>query len=660
MAYRVIADHIRTLTIALTDGATPSAEGRGYVLRRVLRRAVRYGREILHGPPGFFHKLVDSVIETLGDAFPTLRSNTDDVKNLIKEEEEQFGRTLDRGIRQFKTCAKKGGNISGDDAFLLYTTYGFPVDLTQLMAEEEKIEVDLAAFEAKMESERKKSRESRSAKGSKDMSLKANETDKLISGMKLKVTDDSLKYKWDTQGDGDEYEAKVLAIYDGDKFIDKCSSSVAVAGLVLDKTPLYAEAGGQIYDTAEIKSASGVEFRVQDAQKYSGYVLHVGNVQNAGDLKVGDKVTVKVDYTRRSLVAKNHTATHILNFALRQVLGGKVDQKGSLVDEGKLRFDFSHPKPIELDELKKIEDICNQEIQKAHIIHYREVELKKAQAINGLRAVFGENYPDPVRVLSVGPTIDNLLNDTATPWGAQHSVEFCGGTHVHSSKEIYKFVLLLEEGIAKGVRRIVAVTGPQAAVEATLKSKALRVEVDEARMLSGALLDRKIADLRTNVGQDKEVSLIMKKDMLTEIDNLKAGQLKAGKASTKEFEKRARGEGDRLGQEASGASGNTFVGIVDAGPGCDDAKCLSFAMETATKRCPDKAILLLSNAGGSKLAVNAVVPNKMLDQMSAKVWSGKVLDAVGGKGGGKDDKAQGQVADPSKLDLAVQVARSYP
>lgn len=657
MAYRVIADHIRTLTIALTDGATPSNEGRGYVLRRVLRRAVRYGREILGAPPGFFHQLVDSVIETLGDAFPSLKTNTDDVKNLIKEEEEQFGRTLDRGIRELKNRAKKGA-ITGEDAFVLYSSFGFPVDLTELMCDELKVKLDMPGFEKKMEEFRQSTKKKKS-KGAVDMSLKANECDQLIKGMKLKTTDESLKYDWDSKGDGKEHDAKILAIYNGKDFVKEVTSSAEVAGVVLDKTALYAEQGGQIFDTAEIKSASGVEFQVEDAQKYAGYVLHVGAVTSGGALKVGDKVSVKVDFTRRSLVAKNHTATHILNYALRQVLGNKIDQKGSLVDEGKLRFDFSHNKPVEVEEMRKIEEICNQEIQKAHVIHFREVELAKAEAINGLRAVFGEKYPDPVRVVSVGPKIDSLLSDAKTTWGAQHSIEFCGGTHVQNTNEIYKFVLLLEEGVAKGVRRIVAVTGPQAAVEATLKSKSLRGDVDEARTMKGALLDKRIGELRNIVGEDKEVSYLMKKDMLVELDNLKVGTLKAGKEASKEQEKKAREVGTTLGQEASKAKGDTFVGVVDCGAGCDDGKCLGFAMEVASKACPDKAIFMASSAGG-KLAVLALVPKALQGKLSAKAWTSKALDAVGGKGGGKDDRAQGQCPDPSKLDEAVALAKSYP
>uniref|UniRef100_A0A6U6N1A9 Alanine--tRNA ligase n=1 Tax=Zooxanthella nutricula TaxID=1333877 RepID=A0A6U6N1A9_9DINO len=660
MAYRVIADHIRTLTIALTDGATPSNEGRGYVLRRVLRRAVRYGIEILGAKEGFFHQLVDSVILTLGDAFPSLKQNTEDVKNLIKEEEYQFARTLERGTRELKTRAKKG-NVTGEDAFILYSSFGFPVDLTELMCDELKVSLDKPGFEKAMEEFRKSSTKKK-ATGKIDMSLKANEIDKLKKeqGLGDNPTIDASKYDWDSaNGTGKDHSAKVLAIYDGKDFIKEVTSAIQIAGVVLDKTACYAEQGGQTFDTAEIRSASGAEFHVEDAQKYSGFVLHVGVVKGGAALKVGDSVTLTVDYGRRALVAKNHTATHILNFALRQVLGSKVDQKGSLVDECKLRFDFSHNKPVEVDEMKRIEEICNQQIQKQLQIHYRDVELQKAQGINGLRAVFGEAYPDPVRVVSVGPTIDNLLGDNKTPWGMQNSIEFCGGTHVNNSSEIYKFVLLMEEGIAKGVRRIVAVTGPTAAVEATLKSKNLRLEVDEAKALKGAILDQKIGEVRKKLDGDKEVSYTMKKDMIKELDELKKGTLKAGKEASKEMEKKAREVGDTLAKEANAASGNSFVGIVDCGAGSDDGKCTGFAMESVTKACTDKAIFLASGAGG-KLAVLAVVPAALQGSMSAKAWTSKVLDAIGGKGGGKDDRAQGQCGDASKLDEAVKIAKSYP
>eukprot|EP00438_Fugacium_kawagutii_P001649 Skav236320 [mRNA] locus=scaffold97:136373:142711:+ [translate_table: standard] len=264
----------------------------------------------------------------------------------------------------------------------------------------------------------------------------------------------------------------------------------------------------------------------------AGYVLHIGQVDTKGDMKVGDTVTIKVDYTRRSLVAKNHTATHILNYALRQVLGEKVDQKGSLVTEDKLRFDFSHGKPVDVKELRKIEEICNEMIQKSCVVHFRDVALDTAKAITGLRAVFGETYPDPVRVVSVGPKIDDLLTDKKTPWGMQNSVDFDG---------------------FKG-------------------------------MSPGSELDKCIGDLRKKVTEDS-IQIIQPWRATVEAK----GSLKAGKEQTKKFEGKAKEDGEKLGKEAAAASGPTFVGVVQAGAGCDDAKVLTPAMEAATKQCSDKA-----------------------------------------------------------------------
>jgi alanyl-tRNA synthetase len=595
------------------------------------------------------------VLLTLGDAFPSLKENPQDVKAIIKEEEEQFGRTLQNGLAKFAVFAKKGA-ISGDDAFTLATSYGFPVDLTELMAEEVNVKVDKEGFEAKMEASKEASRKGGGFKAHKEMQLLAAQTDTLINSKKLARTDDKLKYDWDTKGDGKEHKAKVVAIYDGKDFPTKASVGPNAVGLVLDKTPCYAEQGGQTFDICEITSKSAA-FKCENTQTYAGYVLHVGEIEK-GEIKVGDEVTVKVDYARRALIAKNHTATHILNYALRQVLGPKVDQKGSLVDEYKLRFDFSYKGVIEPAELVKIEEICNQQIAQAHKVQYQECKLDLAQGIVGLRAVFGETYPDPVRVVSVGPPIDKLLKDKATNWGEMNSIEFCGGTHVANSSEIYKFVIQIDEGVAAGVRRIVAVTGPQAAVEATLRAKRLTVEVDEAKTLSGVFLEKRIKEMREKINTDKDVSLIVKRNMITEIDNLKVNSLKAAKGSTKEIEKKAREVGDRLGTEASNAAGDAFVGVVDCGAGLDDAKVVNFAMEAAQKKCANKALLFLSNANG-KLAILAVVPEDVQGKFKAKDWSGKVLDAVGGKGGGKDDRAQGQAAEPSKLADAEAAARAF-
>jgi alanyl-tRNA synthetase len=653
MAYRVIADHIRNLTIALTDGAIPSSEGRGYVLRRILRRAVRYGRDILKAPAGFFHPLVDSVVETLGEAYPEIKERPQDVKEILKAEEEQFGRTLDKGITQFSKCAKKG-SITAEDAFMLSGSYGFPIDLTELMAEEKGITVDVKGYEEKMANSKAESRGAGNFKGRKDMQLMAAQTDALQKAMSVPVTDESNKYIWDSTGEGEEYTTKVMAIYNGKDFVDSATSGSDSFGLVLEHTPCYAEQGGQIYDTATI-TGSGAEFQADDVQKYAGYVLHIGTVKS-GSIKKGDSVKIKVDYNRRALVAKNHTATHILNFALREVLGEKIDQKGSLVDESKLRFDFAHSKPIERDELAKIEEIVNREIQKAHLVKFKEVPLDAAMKIGGLRAVFGEKYPDPVRVLSVGKDVDTMIADTSQPWGRQVSVEFCGGTHVACSDEIFRFVLQVEEGIAKGVRRIVGVTGPQACGDAALRVKTLTVKFDKTAALKGAELDKMIAEMRGDITQDKDISLVEKKDMIVKLEQISEGQKSAGKAGKKEAEKKAKEAGEKLAADASKAD-KMFVSVVDVGGG-DDAKVLSVAMDALIKKCTDKAIFLLSNSGG-KLALLAAVPASLQGGMSAKAWTDSVLAVIGGKGGGKEDRAQGQVADPTLLDKALAAANAF-
>jgi len=450
--------------------------------------------------------------------------------------------------------------------------------------------------------------------------------------------------------------AKVMAIFDGKVFIESCDSSSDVVGLILDKTPCYAEQGGQIYDTATF-SAKGVDFKCDDIQKYAGYVVHSGVVKS-GKVKVGDAMSVQIDYTRRSLIAKNHTCTHILNYALRQVLGEKIDQKGSLVDEAKLRFDFSHHEQIKLEDLRKIEDIVNTEIQKNHAVNYKEVPLTAARAIGGLRAVFGEAYPDPVRVLSVGPEVPTMLADSKKLWGREYSVEFCGGTHVAHTEEIYRFVLQVEEGIAKGVRRIVGVTGPQAYSDAMLRVQTLTIKLDKAAKLKGGELDKMIADIRTEVNNDKEISLIEKKSMAATVEKLNDGQKAAGKAATKEAEKKAKEAGDLLGDEASKASGDLFVGTITSLAGGEDGKIVAAAIEVAIKKCPDKAILLLSNGSG-KLAVLAVVPKALQEKISAVKWTTCVLDAIGGKGGGSAARAQGQITDASLLDKALAAANAF-
>jgi len=339
------------------------------------------------------------------------------------------------------------------------------------------------------------------------------------------------------------------------------------------------------------------------------------------------------------------------------------DQKGSLVDEFKLRFDFSHPQAVTEEQLAEIEKICNAEIQRKLAVGFQDVALDLAKSIGGLRAVFGEQYPDPVRVVSVGPKIPDML---AAPgkqvagklWGRSASIEFCGGTHVANSSEIYKLVLISEEGIAKGVRRIVAVTSGQAAVEASLRSQKFSVEVAAAADLSGTLLEQQIATLRNDLQAEKEMGLVVRRDLLKQIDDLSRKLLEGKKKGKKEFEQNAKDEGKRLAAEAKKSEGRTFVGVVDAGGGVD-AKCLSCALEVFSKNCDDKAVCLLSNAGGT-LAVLTSSPKTLQGDISARVWFDKIAVAVGAKGGGTADKAQGQCPDASKLDDALSAAANFP
>uniref|UniRef100_A0A8C0YJ80 Alanine--tRNA ligase n=1 Tax=Cyprinus carpio carpio TaxID=630221 RepID=A0A8C0YJ80_CYPCA len=437
MAYRVLADHARTITIALSDGGRPDNTGRGYVLRRILRRAVRYSHEKLGAHKGFFASLVDVVVESLGDAFPELRKDPDMVKDIINEEEEQFLKTLSRGRRILDRKIQSLGDsktIPGDTAWLLYDTYGFPLDLTALIAEERGMGVDMQAFE----DEKKAAQSQGKGSGDEDHIMLDIYAIEELRNKGVAATDDSPKYKY-TSNDNGNYEFEqavgtVLALRRERAFVDEVTTGQE-CGVLLDKTSFYAEQGGQSFDEGYMLREND-SFTVKNTQVRGGYVLHIGTVY--GTLKVGDRLTLHVDEARRRPIMSNHTATHILNFALRSVLG-EADQRGSLVAPDRLRFDFT-----------------TRTLQSNTLYSY------PAKAIQGLRAVFDETYPDPVRVVSIGVPVEELLADPNSPAGSLTSIEFCGGTHLQNSGHAAPFVIVSEEAIAKGIRRIVAVTGAEA------------------------------------------------------------------------------------------------------------------------------------------------------------------------------------------------------
>jgi alanyl-tRNA synthetase len=443
-AYRVIADHVRTLTFALTDGATIGNVGRDYVLRRILRRAERYGVQVLGTGEPFLHKLVPTVVGLMGDVFPELKANPEKVREQIYAEEEGFLRTLNRGIKLFTSLVaqmRKDGRtqITGAEAFKLHDTYGVLIDITLQMAQEQEppLTVDVAGFEQAMEDAKNKARE-----GGKKIDVAA------VKG-ELPPTDDSPKY-----GTA-QVEATVLGWVKDNAVIRSGKLTAGdSAALLLDRTGFYGEQGGQVGDQGTIHGPNGASFEVEDTQRLGETILHLGTL-DAGELKPGDRVLLNQSIRRRVDVMRNHTATHLLNLALKQVLGGDVDQKGSLVDDEKTRFDFSHDKPLTAEQVRAIEDRVNRQIIRDQPVTPVVMPLAEAKKLPGVRAVFGEKYPDPVRVVMIGAekpeqvTLDN-------------SVEFCGGTHVPRTGLIGFFRVTAQEGVAKGVRRITAVTGRKA------------------------------------------------------------------------------------------------------------------------------------------------------------------------------------------------------
>jgi len=647
MAYRVVADHIRTLTIAVSDGATPSNEGRGYVLRRVLRRGVRFGREVLKCKPMFFHGLVDVVVKMLGEAFPNLKEDPERVKAILKEEEELFLQTLDRGCREFESIVKKmkGGKVvSGEDAFLLYSTYGFPVDLTELMAEEKSLTLDKAGYEKAMEQFREDSK-AKKKDNSVDLSLNVNHTNHLLNVAKVPRTDDKPKFDWDAaNGKGKPLSSEIVALWNGKEWLQSIDEKSGTVGIFTAKTPYYAEMGGQIYDMGTIV-AGKCTFNVESCQPYAGFAMHVGTLRS-GTMKIGSKVEMTPNFERRAFIAKNHTATHLLNYALRRVLGDKIDQKGSLVNEDRLRFDFSYNKPIEVEELKRVEEIVNQEIKKQLTVYTQEVPIEKGRGIKNLRAVFGEQYPDMVRVVAIGPDIPGLISGKYGEGGADASIEFCGGTHVANSTNIWGFSLVSEEGIAKGVRRIVAVTGKEAVTSACTRVKQISLALTDVKKLGVSEQEKEVARLRTTLEQDKDTSLLEKKAALKAIDELKAGNLEAGKAATKAAAAAAKTLGTEI---ASAVKNSTFAIRVVPGLLADPKH--SGACLTEARKGHNCGVMIIAPGSGS-VAVNAEVPKGAA--VSAKEWVDAALAVVSGKGGGNEAKAQGKAG--SEDSAAVEAA----
>ncbi|MGE8233059.1 MAG: alanine--tRNA ligase [Stenotrophomonas sp.] len=589
---RVIADHIRACSFLIVDGVLPSNEGRGYVLRRIIRRALRHGWMLGVRQP-FFNKLVPTLIEQMGEAYPELPAQADTVVRALLAEEERFAETLDSGMKIFDDVAAKvsDGVIPGVDAFRLYDTYGFPVDLTADIARERGMTVDMAGFDASMEHQRETARAAGKFGGGVTLSAE------LVASLSPTVF---LGYDR-LQADG----LKVVALIKDGRSVDAVQAGDEVI-VFTAQTPFYAESGGQVGDTG-VLSANGVKLAVGDTQKFAGqFHGHVGKLEQ-GALKVGDVLSGAVDAARRSATILNHSATHLLHAALREVLGTHVQQKGSLVAPDRLRFDFSHFQPITAEELAVIERKVNEQVRANNAAEVHNMGMQEALDF-GAMALFGEKYGENVRVLKMG----------------EYSTELCGGTHVSRTGDIGLFKITSEGGVSSGVRRIEAVTG-QGALDYVADEEARLHEA--AQLLGGSAGD--VVDKIRQLGERQ-------KKLERELEALKA--------------KVASGATADLGGSAVDVAGVKVLAVRLEG---FDAKALRDAMDRLKQQLGD-AIIVLAGVQDGKAALVAGVNGAALGKVKAGELLAHVAAQIGGKGGGRPDMAQGGGEDGPKLVAALE------
>lgn len=669
MAYRVLADHARTLTIALSDGGCPDNTGRGYVLRRILRRAVRYASEKLNAKPGFFGSLVYSVVELLGHVFPEIKKDPNSIIQLINEEEVQFLKTLSRGRSLLNRTIDKLSDskiVPGDIAWRLYDTYGFPVDLTQLMCEEKGLIVDMDGYDrAKKESQIISQGKTVGQENLLALDIHA------ISHLQdngIPVTDDSPKYNYVPSSTDKEAvynfapcSAKIVALRRNKEFVNEVNSGQE-CGIILDRTNFYAEQGGQIFDEGYMVKVDDdtVEFLVNNVQVKGGYILHSGKVE--GVLKVGDEVSLHIDTERRRLVMNNHTGTHILNNVLRKILGNDADQRGSLVMPDRLRFDFTNKGPMTVQQIKNAEDQIKNIINSNKVVYAKHTSLKDAKKIKGLRAMFDEHYPDPVRVVSVGIPVEELENDPEGPKGYETSVEFCGGSHLHRTGHIGEYVIVSEEGIAKGIRRIVALTGPEAS-KALNKLSVLENEVniigsyvkEHNENMNQKEIIKKIVELTNDISQ-AQISYWKKDELRMMLKNLKKqldDKERTAKAATvNQVIERAK--------EICTDNKDSKV-LVSELKAFGNTKALDAALKQVKQICPSTAAMFFStDPDATKIYCLASVPKNANEKgLLASEWVQSIVNIIAGKGGGKAESAQASGNNISGLDDAMKVAAQF-
>jgi alanyl-tRNA synthetase len=590
---RVIADHIRSCAFLIVDGVLPSNEGRGYVLRRIIRRAARHGHQ-LGCKKAFFYRLVATLDEIMGDAYPELRKHKDHVARVLEKEEQRFAETLEQGMRILEDhiAQMQGETISGEVVFKLYDTFGFPVDLTADVAREKGLQIDEAGFEQAMEVQKNRARAS-SQFGVGTEQFKLDEIES-------------------TQFDGyDESRVQtrvVSIVQDGEAVGELENSEEAI--VVLEHTPFYAESGGQVGDIGCLSNAN-TKFQVIDTQKQNDIFMHVGQLQN-GKLAVGDTLDAQIDEDHRGAVMLNHSATHLMHAALRGVLGDHVQQKGSLVDADKLRFDFSHYQPLDADEINQIEILVNQQIRMNLPTSAELMDIESARA-TGAMALFGEKYGETVRVLRIG----------------SDSVELCGGTHVRRSGDIGLFKITVETGIASGVRRIEAVTG----------------EVAMRRFIEA---EHKLDVAARVVKSSRE-------DLVNRIEQLYASNRNLEKELAAKKSKAASEVGGDLAIQAIDIKG---IKVLAASIDGADVKTLRDTVDQLKNKLGSAAIVLASSNNG-KVSIIAGVTKAETDRIRAGDLVNVVAEPCGGRGGGRPDMAQAGGDQADKLAAALELVAPW-
>jgi alanyl-tRNA synthetase len=588
---KVIADHIRACSFLIVDGVIPSNEGRGYVLRRIVRRAIRHGYKLGQTKP-FFNKLVPDLAKAMGEAYPELVSNQTRVAQILEQEEQRFAETLENGMKVLEGAMNREDKmLDGETVFQLYDTYGFPVDLTADIARERGVRVDHAGFEEAMQRQRERARAASRFTMSQAMDYSGHATE--FHGYEHLSID-----------------AKVVALYKGGTQTDEILAGEE-AVVVLDRSPFYAESGGQVGDRGELVAPNGT-FAVEDTQKIQAVVFgHKGKL-TTGRLRVGDAVEAHVDTVSRARAAWNHSATHLMHSALRKVLGHHVQQKGSLVDAQRTRFDFSHDRALTPDQIREVETLVNDEIRRNTEVSTRI--MKHDEAIkSGAMALFGEKYGDEVRVIRMG----------------EFSTELCGGTHVKRTGDIGFFKIVAETGIAAGVRRIEAMTA-DGALHWVQQQEAKLNEAAAALKTAPQDVNQKIAQIIDNV-----------RNLEKELSRLKS--------------KLASSQGDELADRAVDVKG---IKVLAASLEGADAKGLREAMDKLKDKLKSAAVVLAA-ANDGKVSLIAGVTADLTGRVKAGELVNHVAQQVGGKGGGRADMAQAGGTDPSKLPQALESVRAW-